>query len=234
MVSARLILVATAFAFQAAACGGTDAGSTSGPRPAPGGTGAAQPGTSQPGTSQPGAQADAGAPTSGGGSDAGVVAPDSSTTDTSACKPYIGKWIATLDPGAEVTGTDTQLAGGGPIPITGTIDFALVHDDRDYANVLDFTGNATIKGAGMTIQTVLSPATSPTGDPKDSTCDASGSLHFIGAANVNGIGNVVFTMVGTLDTTKTPTVGTGPFTMKTADDNGAALSGTGNVHFVRQ
>jgi len=109
-----------------------------------------------------------------------------------------------------------------------------VHDDADYPNILDFTGNATIKGAGVTIQQALQPATSPTGDPKDSTCSATGGLHFYGSANVNGIGLVDFEIVGTLDTTVTPPTGSGPFTMKTHDDNGAALNGSGNVHFVRQ
>jgi hypothetical protein len=232
MVSARSIcvVVASAFAIQLAACSGSDPGSsTIGPAP-PGAAPGSSSGRSSSSSGQPGTtQTDAGAPATGGDSGS---APDAAPVETSACAPYIGKWLATLDQGATVTGTDTNLVGGGPVPITGTIDFTLTHDDADYPNILDFTGNAKISGAGITINQALQPETSPTGDPKDTTCDT--ALHFHGQTNVNGIGVVVFEMVGTLDTTVTPAVGTGPFTMKTADDNGAALSGSGTVHFVRQ
>jgi hypothetical protein len=233
MVSARLLfVVASAFAIQAVACGGSDPGSSSLSH------GATPPAATPPGTKTPGAtpppstsQNDAGTTPTG---DAGTVTPDSGKVESSACLPYIGHWVATLDDGASVSGSDTDIVGGGPVPINGTIDFTLTHDDADYANILDFTGNATIKGAGVTIQQALQPATSPTGDPKDTTCSATGGLHFYGSANVNGIGLVDFEIVGTLDANATPPAGTGPFTMKTHDDNGAALSGSGNVHFVRQ
>jgi hypothetical protein len=237
MVSARSIcIVVSALAIHLAACGGSDSSSTLTGHPAGGAQAGSSSSSGSSGSSSSSSssgssgtpQSDAGGSTSSGGSSG---TPDAGTANP--CTPYIGTWVATLDQGASVSGSDTNLVGGGPVPITGTINFTLSHDDADLPNILDFAGSATIKGAGITIQQALQPATSPTGDPKDTTCTA-GALHFYGAANVNGIGPIDFEILGTLDTTVNPPVGTGPFTMKTSNDNGAALNGTGNVHFVRQ
>ncbi len=233
MVSARLLFVAaSAFAIQLAACGGNSDGTslTRGSSSSSGGSssgGSSSGGTSS-GSVPPSTQSDGGgvAPSS----DAGSTADTAPTTDL--CTPYIGKWLATIDPGAVATGTDTDPLGGS-IPFSGTIDFTFVHDDADLPNILDFSGTSTIKAAGQTITQPIVPAKSPTGDPKDSTCEA-GVLHFLGEANVSGIGVVLFTVEGHLDTSVTPTVGLGTFTMNTKDDNGAALSGKGTLHMVRQ
>ena len=222
MVSARwMCVVASAFAVHLAACsGGSDGTSPTSSHPPPGGS--AQSGTPKAdGGGGPTPVADAGgAPDDDGGQGA-----------TSPCAPYIGRWIATLDPGATATGSDTAIVGGS-VALSGTIDFTFTHDDADLPDILDFTGTAKIVAAGQTITQAIEPATSPSGDPKDSSC--AGGMHFIGQANVSGIGKVLFTIVGTLDTTVTPTVGTGSFTMMTADDDGGALSGGGNVHMVHQ
>ncbi len=231
MVSARLLFAAaSALAITLMACGGSSDG-TSLTR----GNAAPAGGSSSGGSSSGGSSSGSVPPQKDGGvtpsNDAGSGG-DSATAAPDLCKPYVGRWLATVDPGAVATGTDTSALGGS-IPFGGTIDFTFTHDEADVPNVLDFTGTATIQAAGQTITQPIVPAKSPTGDPKDSTCEA-GVLHFLGEANVSGIGNVLFAVEGHLDTSVTPTVGQGTFTMKTKDDNGAALSGDGTLHMVRK
>jgi hypothetical protein len=155
--------------------------------------------------------------------DGGVTA---DTGPASVCPAIIGHWLATLDQGAEVT------LQGTPVPITGTVDFTLTRDDGDLANIVDFNGNATITFAGQTVTQRIQPATSPSGDPKDTTCD--GGLHLRGQASIAGMGDILFTIDGTLDTTVTPTTGKGTFAMKTLADDGGTATANGPLHMVHQ
>ena len=191
MLSARLTLVvASAFAVHLAACSGNEGAGSMPSGPAAKATPAPPTGSTPPSSPKP----DGGvAPAA----DAGASDPDAGQAPTSLCGPYIGKWLATLDPGAVATGTDTSILGGS-VPISGTVDFSLMHDDADLPNILDFTGTATIQAASQTITQTIQPATSPSGDPKDTTCQGN-HLNFIGAANVSGVGNVIVNMDGTID-----------------------------------
>jgi hypothetical protein len=229
MRHARIVFVAaSAIALHLAACGGGGSGgggsspgggSSSGQTSsgAPAGNGATS--SSSGGSSSGGSSSSGGGSSSGGSADAG-----------NACTPLIGKWHATLDPGAEATGTDTTLTG--PIAIGGTIDFTLTHDDADLPNIVDFNGTANISAAGQTFTETIAPSKSVSGDNKDTTCN--GGLHLTGVVNVAAIGDMAFTIDGTLDTTVTPTGGAGTFTWKTISDDGGGLSATGTLHLVKQ
>jgi hypothetical protein len=155
--------------------------------------------------------------------DGGVEA---DTGPASVCPAIIGAWLATLDPGAQVTLQGTSL------PITGTVDFTLTRDDGDLPNIVDFNGTATITFAGQTVTQKILPAKSPSGDPKDTTCD--GGLHLTGMANVASLGDILFTIDGTLDTTVTPTTGKGTFGMKTLSDDGGTATASGPLHMVKK
>ena len=109
---------------------------------------------------------------SSGGSGTGHDAAPADAADP--CAAIIGHWLATLDQGAMVK------VLGQNLPLAGTIDFMLTHDDADLPDIVDFNGTATIMVSGQTVTQVLAPATSPSGDPQDSTCD--GGLHLKGQA----------------------------------------------------
>ena len=212
-----MFVVASTFAMHLLACGGGD---TNGPGPS---------GTSSSGAGQGGGATSSGGSTGGGGTTSGGAS-SSGATPESKCTPLIGNWTATIDPGAFATGTDTTLVGN--VPITGNIDFSLTHDDADLPDIVDFNGTATIQAAGQTVVEKIQPQQSPSGDAKDTKCD--GGLHLNGAANIPGVGDIVFTIDGTLDTTTSPTKGQGSFTMKTANDNGAAITANGTVHMTKK
>jgi hypothetical protein len=207
-----MAVIASVFALPIAACSG---GNTQGPS---GG------GTSSSGSnaSSSGSNASSSGNASSNSGNHGTPA-DSGTGTQSACANLIGKWTATMDPGTTVT------YEGLPLAVSGTIDFTLTHDDADLPNIVDFTGTAHITAQGQTYDGTLEPAKSPSGDPKDSTCD--GALHVIGQSNAP-IGVLDFTMDGTFDSAGT--TGVGQFTMKSDSDNGATAKGTGSVHITRQ
>jgi hypothetical protein len=220
-----VFVVASGFAFQLAACGGGDSTGS--------GTGASTAGTSSSGAAGNTSSSSSGGSSSGGSSSGGSssgAASDAGTAAASPCTPLIGKWTATLDPGAVATGTDTLLTG--PVPIGGTIDFVLTHDDADLPNVVDFNGTANITASGQTFSETIAPSKSPSGDTKDTECN--GGLHLKGLVNVTAIGDLVFAIDGTLDTTATPTSGVGTFTWKTVADDGGGLSATGTLHMVKK
>jgi hypothetical protein len=174
----------------------------------------------------------------------GTTAPAASSTGSSSqvptvppkdqgtpCGQIIGKWAAAIDDGAQASGDDIPL--GQSIPIGGSLNFTLTHDDADIANVVDFTGTATISAMGSSQTYDMKPATQTTGDQKDTTC--AGGLHIKGVTNVDPIGNILFTMDGDFDDTgATPNKGHANFTMKTADDNGKAMTASGTAHITRQ
>jgi hypothetical protein len=193
-------VIASAFVLCLSACSGGDS-----PAPAP---------STSPGTTQTGSDA-------GGG-----AAADTGAKPQSVCPAVIGKWLATLDPGAVVNIQGSQL------PITGTVDFELTRDDGDLANIVDFTGTATIQMAGQTITQQIMPSKSPSGDPKDTTCD--GGLHLRGQANVSPLGDILFNIDGTIDSSVTPATGQGTFTMKTANDDGGAATANGTLKMVKK
>lgn len=228
MRNARLLfVVSSAFALHLGACGGGDStgggslgGSSSGNTSSSGGSSS---GGSSSGGSSSGATSSSGGSSSGSTGDGGV--------DTnSPCAPLIGKWHATIDPGAVATGTDTMLTG--PVPISGTLDFTLTHDDADLPNIVDFNGTANINAEGQSFTEQIAPSQSPSGDTKDTQCN--GGLHLKGLVNVTGVGDLIFVIDGTLDTTATPTAGVGTFTWKTVADDGGGLLATGGLHIVKQ
>ena len=161
-----------------------------------------------------------------GNSSSGNVADSGASATQSACPAVIGKWIGTLEPGAVVN------IQGGQLPITGTIDFSLTRDDADLPDIVDFAGTAKIVMAGQTITQEIQPAKSPSGDPKDTKC--SDGLHLRGQANVSGIGDILFDIDGTIDSTVTPATGEGTFSMKSASDDGGTATASGKLHMVRQ
>jgi hypothetical protein len=225
MRNARFMVVAaSAFVIQLVACGG--GGSDGG--------GSTLGGNSSGGGGSSGSHPDAGTSgssgNSSGGTSSGSPADAGGVDPNSKCAPLIGKWHATIDPGAVATGTDTTLTG--PVPISGVLDFTLTHDDADLPDIVDFNGTATITAEGQTLTETIAPASSPSGDTKDTQCD--GGLHLKGLVNVQAVGNLIFVIDGTLDTTSSPTSGVGTFTWKTADDDGGGLTATGGLHLVKQ
>jgi hypothetical protein len=230
MRNARFVfVVASAFALQLTACGGGDStGGTLGG--SSGQTGSGSSGASSSGASSSGASSSGATSSGGSSSSSGSATPDGGDTTQSPCNPLIGKWVATIDPGAAATGTDTQITG--PLPIAGTINFTLTHDDEDLPDIVDFNGVATITAAGQTFNETIAPSSSPSGDTKDTKCN--GGLNLNGLVTVAGVGDMLFTITGTLDTTATPSSGVGTFTWQTANDNGAALSAKGTLHLVKQ
>ena len=195
-------LIASAFVLCLVGCSG---GSSPSPSPSPSSSSSGNPGT---------------------GSSSGNVADSGSSATQSACPLVIGKWLGTLKPGAVVN------IQGGQLPITGTIDFTLTRDDGDLPNIVDFAGTAKIVMAGQTITQEIQPAKSPSGDPKDTTCD--GGLHLRGQANVSGIGDILFDIDGTIDSSVTPATGDGTFTMKSASDDGGTATANGQLHMVKE
>jgi hypothetical protein len=215
------------------ACGSSGPTSASSGEPQKSGSGAGSGGGSGAGSGGSGGGSGGGETGSGGGSGSssgGVTSGDAGGADTSACAAIIGSWVATIEPGATATGTATTLLGGN-VAVGGTITFTLSHDDADLPNIVDFHGTAAITAAGQTFNEVLQPAApADSGDPKDVTCDA--GLHLHGTLNVQGAGDILFAVDGTLDSTSTS--GEGTFSMKSADDNGASLTATGKVKVQRQ
>jgi hypothetical protein len=142
-----------------------------------------------------------------------------------SCTPLIGSWVATLASGTTVT------AFGATIPISGTINFMLVHDDADLPDIVDFSGTANIVYSGQTISQAFMPANAGTADAKDSKCD--GGLQLLGQASTP-VGLIDFGVTATLDTKTTPMTGSGQFTMKTDADSGSSVHGMGNLTLAKQ
>jgi hypothetical protein len=147
------------------------------------------------------------------------------------CAPLIGKWEATFDDGASASGDSIPF--GQSVPFSGKMDFTLTHDDADLQDIVDFAGTATITAMDQTQTYQMSPTDKASGDTKDTKCI--GGLHIKGITNVAGIGDLIFTMDGDFDGTDNPaSKGHANFTIKTADDDGKGMTGTGTAHLVRQ
>lgn len=157
-------------------------------------------------------------PNTGDGSGSG------SGSGSDSCAALIGSWTGTLGSNASV------VALGSTIPITGTLDFMLTHDQNDLPDIVDFTGTATISFEGQTLTQAFEPASAGTGDPEDSHCD--GGLQLTGQASTQ-IGLIDFAVNETVDTSVSPASGSGQFTMKSDKDNGATVHGTGDLTIVK-
>lgn len=155
--------------------------------------------------------------TSGGGGSGG--------SGSDACAPLIGSWTGTLGSNASI------VALGMTIPISGTVDFNLVHDQNDLPDIVDFSGTAHISFSGQTITQDFMPASAGTGDPADSHCD--GGLQLMGQASTS-IGVIDFGVNATVDTMTSPASGSGQFTMKSDQDNGATAHGMGDITLAKQ